>query len=258
MRARREDEALVGHAEFEDKVVIVTGGSRGIGRATVERFAGLGARVFFTYLRQSEAAEEVARETGAKGIACDQTDAEGIVTVVDGIMKDAGRVDVLVNNAGISADGYFVMMPFESWQKVIDTNLNGAFRWAKAVVRPMLTAGGGCIVNIASVAGLVGIPGQTNYGASKGALIAFSRGLAAELGPKGIRVNAVLPGFVETDMTARIPRDVKRKNLRRILLERFGSPGEVAGVVAFLASEDASYIVGQTIVVDGGLSSTVA
>jgi 3-oxoacyl-[acyl-carrier protein] reductase len=139
----------------------------------------------------------------------------------------------------------------------MDTNLNGAFRFAKAVVRPMMNAKRGVIVNIASVSGLVGIGGQTNYAASKGALLAFSRSLAAELGPRGIRVNAVVPGFIETDMTATMPRQIKQQNMARILAKRFGTPQEVAAVVAFLASDESSYIMGQSIVVDGGLTATV-
>jgi 3-oxoacyl-[acyl-carrier protein] reductase len=139
---------------------------------------------------------------------------------------------------------------------VLDTNLNGTFRWCKAVSRPMLEARRGVILNIASVAGLVGTMGQTNYAASKGALLAFTRALAAELGPKGIRVNSVVPGFIETDMSARVPRQIKQRNLEHTVLNRFGRPSEVASVVTFLASEAASYIIGQAIVVDGGLTAT--
>jgi 3-oxoacyl-[acyl-carrier protein] reductase len=242
---------------LEDAVVLVTGGSRGIGRAIVERFAALGARVSFTYHRHQEEAEQVARSTGAEPMRCSQTDGEAIAAAVDELVSAAGRIDVLVNNAGITSDQFLMTMPTSSWEKVIDTNLNGAFRWSKAVARPMMSAARGAIVNVSSVAASVGIAGQTNYAASKGALNAFSRALAAELGPRGIRVNTVAAGFIETDMTARLPRDVKRKNLGRILLARFGTPEEVARVVTFLASDDASYIVGQTVVVDGGLSTTV-
>jgi 3-oxoacyl-[acyl-carrier protein] reductase len=151
-----------------------------------------------------------------------------------------------------------MLMPPEDWNRVIDTNLNGAFRWCKAVTRPMLGARRGSIINIASIAGLVGVMGQTNYAASKGALLAFTRALAAELGAKGIRVNSVVPGFIETDMSARVPRPIKQKNLEHIVLKRFGQPAEIAGVVAFLASDAASYIMGQAIVVDGGLTATAA
>jgi len=239
-----------------DKIVIVTGGSRGIGEATVRRFAEDDARVYFTYHRHEEAAMAVATDTGAQAIQCDQTDDQAIQTAVDRVVKEAGRVDVLVNNAGISSDQFLMMMTSEMWHKVIDTNLNGAYRWCKAVSRPMLNARSGCIVNVSSVSGLIGVPGQANYAASKGGLIALTRTLAAEFGVKGIRVNAVVPGFIETDMTARMPRAIKRSSTEAIVLQRFGKPDESAGVITFLASGDASYIAGQTIVVDGGLSAT--
>jgi len=240
------------------KSVIVTGGSRGIGRAVVARFARDGAKVYFTYHQHEEAAAETASTCEAIALRCPQSDAEAIAGVVDRVVGEMGRVDVLVNNAGISRDQYLMMMPPEDWDRVIDTNLNGSYRWCKAVSRPMLEVRSGAIVTVASVSGLVGIPGQTNYAASKGALIAFSRSLAAELGPKGIRVNTVVPGFIETDMTARMQRQIKQQNIDRILLHRFGKADDVAAAVTFLASEDAAYIVGQTLVVDGGLSATVA
>ena len=240
------------------KSVIVTGGSRGIGRAVVARFARDGAKVYFTYHQHEEAAGETAAACGAIALRCPQSDAEAIAGVVDRVIGETGRVDVLVNNAGISRDQYLMMMPPEDWDRVIDTNLNGTYRWCKSVSRPMMEARAGAIVTVASVSGLVGIAGQTNYAATKGALIAFSRSLAAEMGPKGIRVNTVVPGFIETDMTARMPRQIKQQNIDRILLHRFGKADDVAAAVSFLASEDAAYIVGQTLVVDGGLSATVA
>ena len=244
--------------EFEGQVVIVTGGSRGIGRAIVERFAAGGARVFFTFHQNGKAADEVAAATKAEAIQCAQDDAGAIEAAVEKIIAAAGKIDVLVNNAGITADTFLMLMPADDWNRVIDTNLNGVFRWCKAVSRPMLGARRGVIINIASIAGLVGVMGQTNYAASKGALLAFTRALAAELGGKNIRVNSVVPGFVETDMSARVPRQIKQKNLDRIVLKRFGKPEEVASVVTFLASDAASYIMGQSIVVDGGLTATAA
>lgn len=239
---------------FDGKTAIVTGGSRGIGRAITAELASRGARVYFTYNRNEDAAHEVEQSCGAVACQCPQNDAEAIDRVVSQVLSDAGSVDILVNNAGITSDQYVLMMSFEDWHKVIDTNLSGAFRWCKAVCRPMMTAQSGAIVNVSSVAGLVGIAGQTNYGASKGGLIALSRSLAAELGPKGIRVNCLVPGYVETDMTARMPRQIKRQSLERVVLKRFGRPEEIARVAAFLASDDASYIIGQTLVVDGGLT----
>ncbi len=243
---------------LQDQVAIVTGGSRGIGRAIVAELAAQGARVFFTYHSREEAAVETAASTGATAIRCEQGNAAAIAQAVDGVMSQAGRVDILVNNAGVRSDKFIMMMPEEDWQKVIDVNLSGAWRWAKAVCRPMLGAGRGVIVNVASVAGLLGLPGQTNYAASKGGLMALTRALAAEFGAKGIRVNSVVPGFIETDMTAALPRDIKRRNIDNLVLKRFGKPEEIASVVAFLASPAASYIVGQAIVVDGGLSAAAA
>ena len=244
--------------EFEGQVVVVTGGSRGIGRAIVERFTAQGAKVFFTYHQNDEAAAQVAAATQAEAIKCSQTDAVAISAAVERIVAATGKIDVLVNNAGITADTFLMLMPAEDWDRVLDTNLNGAFRWCKAVTRPMLGARRGIIINVASIAALVGVMGQTNYAASKGALLAFTRALAAELGGKNIRVNAVVPGFIETDMSARVPRAIKQKNLDHIVLKRFGQPAEVASVVTFLASEAAAYIMGQSIVVDGGLTATAA
>jgi 3-oxoacyl-[acyl-carrier protein] reductase len=256
MEATSENTSML--KEFEKQVALVTGGSRGIGRAIVERFAAPGARVFFTYHQREDAADEVVKSCGAEKLQVSQTDAAGIESAVAHITSTAGQIDVLVNNAGITNDQWLMLMPPEAWDKVLDTNLNGAFRWCKAVSRPMLAARRGVIINIASISGLMGVAGQTNYSASKGALLAFSRSVAAELGGKGIRVNAVVPGFIDTDMTARVPRSIREKNLERILVKRFGKPSEIASVVTFLASEQAAYIVGQTIVVDGGLTSAVA
>jgi len=240
---------------FQDQVVIVTGGSRGIGAAVVARFAAQGARVFFTYNSHPEAAQSVAGNCGATALHVPQGDAAAIDAAVADVMKQAGRIDVLVNNAGITRDQFLMLMPADDWQQVLDTNLNGAFRWSKAVCRPMLGAHRGAIINVASISGMVGVAGQTNYAASKGGLLAFTRSLAAELGHKGIRVNAIVAALRETDMTARLSRDIKRQQIERTPLRRLGKAEEVAGVVAFLASPDASFIVGQTIVADGGLTA---
>ena len=222
----------------------------------VERFASSGARVFFTYHQQAEQAKAVATSTGAEAIQCSQGDANAIEHTVELIAKTAGGIHVLVNNAGVTSDQFLMLMPEEDWNRVIDTNLNGAFRWCKTVSRHMLKARRGVIINIASISGLVGVMGQTNYAASKGGLLAFSRALAAELGARGIRVNAVVPGFIETDMTAKLPAQIRERSLQHIAMKRFGRPEEVAGAVAFLASDAAAYILGQTIVVDGGLTAT--
>jgi 3-oxoacyl-[acyl-carrier protein] reductase len=241
--------------DSKQKIIVVTGGTRGIGRAIVADFSKSGAIVFFTYKKNDDLARSVENEYNARGFKCSQDDYEQIEYTVDCILKENGRIDVLINNAGIKADNYLMMMPFSEWDKVLNTNINGIYRWVKSVMRSMLSAKQGVIINIASVSGLVGIGGQTNYAASKGAILAFTRSLAAELGPRGIRVNAVVPGFINTDMTAVIPRNIKRQNIDRILLKRFGTPEEVAHVVSFLASDSASYIVGQEIVVDGGLTA---
>lgn len=243
---------------FENKVVVVTGGSRGIGRAIVERFAAQGARVFFTFHQQEKEAEKVVAACGAEKIRCSQEDAAAIDTAVEHIVASAGSIDVLINNAGITRDNWLMLMPAEDWNKVLETNVTGTFRWCKTVSRIMLRARSGSIINVASISGIVGVGGQTNYCASKGAILAFSRALAAELASRGIRVNTVVPGFIDTDMTAKIPKPIRDQNLQRILVKRFGKPSEVAAAVAFLASDESSYIVGQMIVVDGGLTSAVA
>jgi 3-oxoacyl-[acyl-carrier protein] reductase len=243
---------------FEGKVAIVTGGSRGIGKACVMDLVERGAKVYFTYNKNDEAADELVASTGATKLKCAQTDAAQIDECVNKIITTDGKIDILINNAGVTSDQFIMLMPPEEWTKVIETNIGGVYRWAKAVSRPMMNIRSGVVVNIASVSGLLGIAGQTNYAASKGAIIAFSRALAAEMGPRGIRVNTVVPGFIETDMTSKMPRQIKQQNLDRILLHRFGKADEIAKTVAFLCSEDASYIIGQTIVVDGGLTGTVA
>jgi 3-oxoacyl-[acyl-carrier protein] reductase len=249
--------------ELADRVALVTGGSRGIGRAVVEELARRGAAVVFTYARSEVEAAAIARGAAAAGLAveavrCDSRDAAAVAACVEGVVRGRGRLDILVCNAGVTRDQFLMLMPEEEFVEVIDTNLVGAFRFAKAACRPMLAQKSGAIVTISSVAAAFGIAGQTNYCASKGGLAAFTRALAAELAPKGVRANAVLPGFIETEMTAKMPRQAKLAAKERILSGRFGRPEEVARVVAFLVSDAASYVVGQEIVVDGGLTSAVS
>ncbi len=248
---------------LDGKIALVTGGSRGIGKAVVKELALRGAKVTFTYNRSQESAiaftEELKeQELDVLGVACDSEDTGAVNSLVESIIEKYECIDILVLNAGITRDGYLMTMADEDFNKVINTNLIGAFRFAKAVSRSMMVCKSGVIVGISSVAAHYGVAGQTNYCASKGGLEAFCRAAAAELAPKGIRVNVVLPGFIDTEMTAKMPRSIKQTSKERILLNRFGTAEEVAKVVSFLVSDAASYIVGQSIVVDGGLTSTVS
>ena len=239
---------------MKDKIAIVTGGSRGIGAAIGKRFAAAGAKVYFTYANSESAAHGLASETGASAMRCPQGDPVAITEAVDKIYSENGAIDVLVNNAGITRDGFMMTMPQSSWREVLDTNLDGAFAWTKCAAKKMYAKKSGSIIFVSSVSALVGVAGQANYAASKGALCALARACAAELGAKGIRANAICPGFIETDMTAKIPRDIAARQKERIVLKRFGRPEEVAEAVLFLASGASSYITGQTLTIDGGLT----
>jgi 3-oxoacyl-[acyl-carrier protein] reductase len=256
-KERDVEQTLVG------KSALVTGGSRGIGRAVVLALASRGAQVAFTYLNRDAVASEVVasiREGGGEvnAIRCDSRSNDQVTDTVERLIDEMGQLDIVVLNAGITRDQYLMMMTEEEFVSVVDTNLNGAFRFAKAVSRHMMGRRSGAIVTISSISSMFGVAGQTNYCASKGGLVSFTRALAAELAPKGVRVNAVLPGFIQTEMTAKMPRQIKLGAQDRILLKRFGAPEEVAEVVAFLVSDAASYIVGQSIMVDGGITSTVS
>ncbi|HEY4633806.1 MAG TPA: 3-oxoacyl-[acyl-carrier-protein] reductase [Candidatus Limnocylindrales bacterium] len=244
--------------DLSGKAALVTGGSRGIGRAIVIRLATQGADVAFSYKGNATAAAETAASVGALGrralaIQGDVAEPESAETVVKAALEAFGKIDILVNNAGITRDDLIMRMTPESWRDVLETNLFGAFWMTKAVTRPMLKARGGRIVNISSVSGQAGQMGQANYSAAKAGLIGLTKATARELASRGITVNAVAPGFVLTELTRDLPAALQEEITARTPLGRFGTTEEVADAVAFLASDEAGYITGHVLAVDGGL-----
>jgi 3-oxoacyl-[acyl-carrier protein] reductase len=236
-------------ASLEGRTALVTGGSRGIGRAIVLELAAAGASVVIGYRSGSDEAEEVARETGGRAVQADVADAEDARRLVE----EAGELDVLVNNAGVTRDGLLARMPDEDWHAVLDTNLGGVFHTCRAAARGMMRRRSGAIVNVSSIVGLHGNPGQTNYSASKAGIIGFTKALARELGGRGVRANVVAPGYVDTRLTDVLPGELKEAMLRNTPLGRFGKPEDVAGAVRFLCSDEAAFITGDVLLVDGGL-----
>ncbi|MBK7972427.1 MAG: 3-oxoacyl-[acyl-carrier-protein] reductase [Deltaproteobacteria bacterium] len=241
------------------QVAIVTGATRGVGRAIAQALAARRAAVAFNYLiRDDLAAELVATIEGAggkaKGYRLDVSDAAGVTAMVKDVRETFGGVDILVNNAGLTRDRLVLRMDVEDWQRVLDVNLSGAFYFCKEVAPLMVKARRGAIVNITSVSGLAGLPGQANYSAAKAGLVGLTKSLARELGKRNVRVNALALGYVETDMTEGLGDEYKQRILDNIALARFGKPEDVADVVMFLCSDAARYVTGEVIRVDGGLA----
>jgi len=242
---------------LKDKVALITGGARGIGRAIALTFAREGADIAVADVNL-EVAQQTASEIenlGRKAMALemDVTNFEKVEEAINKILDKLGKVDILVNNAGITRDNLLLRMSQSDWDAVINVNLKGTFNCIKAVSRPMIKQRSGRIVSIASIIGLMGNPGQANYAASKAGIIALTKTVAKELASRNINANAVAPGFIQTEMTAKLPEEVKKKMLEAIPLAKLGTPEDVANVCLFLASDESSYITGQTITIDGGM-----
>ena len=240
---------------LKGEIALVTGASRGIGAAIADELAARGATVIGTATTQAgaDAVGERLAAQGGHGRVLDVADGEGIEVLIDAIGKEIGPISILVNNAGITRDNLLMRMKDEDWQAILDTNLTSVYRTSKAVMRGMMKARKGRIINIASVIGVMGNAGQANYAAAKAGVIAFSKSLAREIGSRGVTVNVVAPGFIATDMTRDLPEDAKKDMEAQIALGRLGEPADIAGAVAFLAGPSAAYITGETLHVNGGM-----
>ena len=241
------------------RVAIVTGGTRGIGRAIVYRLAEEGVNLAISYRSDDDAAEETAEKVRSDSVECelfkgDVASPESVEALIRGVSEAFGQVDILVNNAGITRDNLMMRMKEEEFDEVLRTNLKGTYLCTRAALRPMVRARWGRIVNVSSVVGLVGNAGQANYAASKAGIIGFTKSVAREVAQRGITVNAVAPGYVETKLTGSLPENVKEQIRSQVPAGRFGEPEEIAEVVTFLAAEEAGYVTGQTIAVDGGMT----
>jgi 3-oxoacyl-[acyl-carrier protein] reductase len=244
---------MSGYASLEGKVALVTGGSRGIGAAISRELAAAGARVAVNYRSGKEAAEEIASEIGGVAVAANVGDPEEAKGLVERVESELGDVDVLVNNAGVTRDTLIARMSDEEWEEVIETNLRGTFNTCRAVARKMLRRRSGAIVNLTSVVGIHGNPGQANYAASKAGIIGLTKALARELGSRGVRVNAVAPGYIATELTDVLSEEIRGSILGNTPMGRLGDPEDVAAAVRFLCSDEAAFITGDVLLVDGGL-----
>jgi 3-oxoacyl-[acyl-carrier protein] reductase len=236
-------------ASLEGKTALVTGASRGIGRAIAVELAGAGAAVVVAYNAGRDEAHAVASEIGGRAVQADVSDPQSAKALVD----EAGDIDILVNNAGLTRDGLIARMPDEDWRAVLETNLSAVFYTCRAAARGMMRRRAGAIVNLSSIVGVHGNPGQTNYGASKAGIIGFTKSLARELGSRGVRANVVAPGYIATRLTDVLPEEARDAMLTNTPLGRLGDPADVAGAVRFLVSDEASFITGEVLLVDGGL-----
>jgi 3-oxoacyl-[acyl-carrier protein] reductase len=239
----------VSFASLEGKTALVTGASRGIGRAIASELAQAGASVVVGYRSGKDEAEALASELGGRAVQADVANGEDAARLVE----EAGDVDILVNNAGLTRDGLLARMPDDDWRTVIETNLSSVFYTCRAVTRPMMKKRAGAIVNVSSIVGVHGNWGQTNYAASKAGIIGFTKSLARELGSRGVRANVVAPGYVKTQLTDVLPEEATRAMLQNTPLGRLGEPQDIAGAVRFLCSDEASFITGEVLLVDGGL-----